>query len=200
MKKIDDCRYECELGEFYKIFARRNDSWEFKPKGLLKEQDLEFVLKTIKELKSDKSNPIKYDIDPLDVHWTMDWRGHGKPADKPDTEEVYEEPGMLAVLIANGWIGMNKHWWEKDWPEKAREQFCIFLNMNDIFAWACADGEEITHDELKDVYLHFERNPAWGPVIWASKKRRQLPQEPVLERMMEEGVDVEGLKREIGMA
>lgn len=37
---------------FYKIFARRNDSWEFKSKALLKEKDLEFVLKTIRELKS----------------------------------------------------------------------------------------------------------------------------------------------------
>lgn len=52
MKKINDACYECEFGVFYKIFARRNDSWEFKSKGLLKEKDLEFVLQTIKELKS----------------------------------------------------------------------------------------------------------------------------------------------------
>jgi hypothetical protein len=37
---------------FYKISARRNDSWEFKSKALLKEKDLEFVLQKIKELKS----------------------------------------------------------------------------------------------------------------------------------------------------
>lgn len=52
MRKIDDCRYECEFGEFYKIFAWNDDSWEFKSKILLKEGDLEFVLKTIRELKS----------------------------------------------------------------------------------------------------------------------------------------------------
>jgi hypothetical protein len=52
LKKINDACYECEFGVFYKIFARRNDSWEFKSKTLLKERDLEFVLKTIRELKS----------------------------------------------------------------------------------------------------------------------------------------------------
>lgn len=143
---------------------------------------------------------INYTIDPTDVHWTMDWRDTGpfpKHPGKPDFEEIYEEPGMLAVLIANGWIGMNKHWWEKDWPEKAREQFCIFLNMNDMFAWGCADAEEITHDELKDVYTHFEKNPEWGPVIWASKKRRQLPQQPVIDMMIKDGVDIEALTKEI---
>lgn len=52
MKKINDSCYECEFGVFYKIFARRNDSWEFKSKTLLKEKDLEFVLNAIRELKS----------------------------------------------------------------------------------------------------------------------------------------------------
>lgn len=52
MKKINDSCYECEFGVFYKISALRNDSWEFKSKELLKEKDLEFVLQTIKELKS----------------------------------------------------------------------------------------------------------------------------------------------------
>jgi len=139
---------------------------------------------------------INYTIDPTDAHWTMDWEGTGCPG-KPYKEEMYEEPGMLAVLIANGWIGMNKHWWEKDWPEKAREQFCIFLNMNDMFAWGCADAEDITYDELKDVYMHFEKNPEWGPVIWVSKKRRQLPQQPVIDMMIKGGVDIEALTKEI---
>ena len=52
MKKVNDSCYECEFGVFYKIFARRDDSWEFKSKALLKEKDLEFVLKTIRQLKS----------------------------------------------------------------------------------------------------------------------------------------------------
>lgn len=52
MKKVNDSCYECEFGVFYKIFARRDDSWEFKSKTLLKEKDLEFVLNAIRELKS----------------------------------------------------------------------------------------------------------------------------------------------------
>lgn len=51
LNKVDDCRYNCELGEFYKIFAQNNDSWEFKATGLLKEGDLFLVLETIKDLK-----------------------------------------------------------------------------------------------------------------------------------------------------
>lgn len=145
---------------------------------------------------------ISYTIDPADVHWTMKWRkadGTKDPmfADKPDTEEVYEEPGMLAVLIANNLIHMNAPWWEKSWPEDAKRGFYVGLNMNDVFAWGCADSEEIKFDELKDVYMHFEKNPEWGPVIWASKKRRQLPQRPVIDMMVKDGVDIEALTKEI---
>ena len=52
----------------------------------------------------------------------------------------------------------------------------LTLNMNDMFAYSCAEVEEaeLSHEltEVVDAYLH----EGWkGPVRWAAKKRRQSP-------------------------
>lgn len=44
--------YRCELGDFYKIFAQHDDSWEFKAKGILKEDELLRALEILRRLKS----------------------------------------------------------------------------------------------------------------------------------------------------
>lgn len=50
----DDARYTCEIGDFYKIFAQRDDSWEFKAGRILKEEELAGALEVLKMLKSGK--------------------------------------------------------------------------------------------------------------------------------------------------
>ena len=53
-----------------------------------------------------------------DVYWLMTW-GKQFP-DKPETEMMFEEGQALARLLAEEVIFLNSHWWEKDWPSRAK--------------------------------------------------------------------------------
>lgn len=44
--------YRCELGDFYHIFAQNPRSWEFKAKGILKEEELAEALEILRMLKN----------------------------------------------------------------------------------------------------------------------------------------------------
>lgn len=106
----------------------------------------------------------------------------------------------------NGWnaaIDKINEYWDALWswyshqsPEiqKAVDFFCaeealsfsfddeggvyLLFNMNDTFAYACADAEEVQPEELvKLAGLFVQYN--WAALIaWASKKRGYLPIEP----------------------
>jgi len=66
----------------------------------------------------------------------------------------------LLLLVTSGdiWI----------WGEK------IMLNMNDTFAWGCADCEEIPKDKVKEVAQLYRRYGNMGLTYWVSKKRKWL--------------------------
>lgn len=141
---------------------------------------------------------VKFQINPEDICWTMDW-GENRDIEKHKEryEQMYEDTGMLASLLINGDLGLNSNWYEHDWSEDAKKTFSIFLNMNDVFFWACSDTENINYDELEDVYKHFEKDSYWGLVIWASKKRGYLPQLSILDSMRKEKIDISLLIEEI---
>lgn len=45
------------------------------------------------------------------------------------------------------------------------------LNLNDAFYWACADGEEVTDEELPEVAELFFRYGMCGIYYWVLRKR-----------------------------
>lgn len=47
----------------------------------------------------------------------------------------------------------------------------LWLNLNDVFGWGCADGEEITDEDLDEVTRLFIQYGWCGLLYWASKKR-----------------------------
>jgi hypothetical protein len=56
----------------------------------------------------------------------------------------------------------------------------LWVLMNDIFFWACADGEDVELDNLpllRDLYLEYGYD---GLIAWVAKKRGIEPQEPVI--------------------
>jgi len=59
----------------------------------------------------------------------------------------------------------------------------LALNMNDVFAWACADAEPFTYEDAPAL-LKIAVEEGWpGLVRWACEKRGTPPQNPVLENM-----------------
>lgn len=51
----------------------------------------------------------------------------------------------------------------------------FFLNMNDTFAWGCADAEEVPSDKLKEVVDLYRRYGCSGLIYWVAKRRGMDP-------------------------
>lgn len=65
----------------------------------------------------------------------------------------------------------------------------LLVNINDIFAWACADCEQIEYgEEILDLYSLWKQYDYYGIVIWASYKRKMLPQDPIVNDMKKNGI------------
>jgi hypothetical protein len=70
---------------------------------------------------------------------------------------------------------------------------CIYVNANDVFAWACADGECITNNdgdnpsEIIELYKLWKENERWGTIKWLCKKRNLQPQYPIKKDIMKDG-------------
>lgn len=114
-------------------------------------------------------------------------------------EMIFEENEALAHLLAEDKVFINSHWWMKEeelgedekhkaWPEEACKTFSINVNCNDVFAWGCADAEEMMESDLEEVYEHHHKDPNWGTAVWCIKKRGELPQRPVYDAIMKAGV------------
>ncbi len=98
------------------------------------------------------------------------------------------EPGMLAALLTAEVVFLNSHWWKSEWPEDARKTTALCVNCNDVFAWACADAEGLDYAEIEDLYDHWVRDPSWGAAVWCIKKRGQMPQKPVADKIQAGGI------------
>lgn len=130
------------------------------------------------------SNPTT--IKDEDIYWQMNW-GEKYP-NKPATEMMFEESKALARLLAEDVVFINNHWWKKEWPEEACKTTGLFVNCNDIFAWACAEGEEVSVGEIQDLYDLWIKDNRWGPAKWCAFKRNEKPQNPVVKMMKKDGV------------
>lgn len=107
-------------------------------------------------------------------------------ADKPEQKRKPEPEKALAALLASESVFLNTNWSQKDWPEEARDTVVIYASCNDVFAWGCADAEEVDHDEINDVFDHWMKDRDWGVAVWCIKKCKLMPQPPV-ERLIRLG-------------
>lgn len=99
-----------------------------------------------------------------------------------------EASQMLAILLIKEKVFLNAHWWEKEWPEKARRTTSVNALCNDVFMWGYADVETMEYADIPDVYEHFEKDADWGVEVWCIKKRRMMPQRPVYDRIKKQGI------------
>lgn len=114
---------------------------------------------------------------------------------KIDTEILvrYEdgEPdinGMIIVLLINGLLFTNNFWWKENWPEDAQKITSLNVLCSDVFCWGCADAEEIEYKEIPKLFEHWEKDHVFGVDIWCIKKRNMMPQKPVYDDIMKQGI------------
>ena len=118
------------------------------------------------------------------AYWLMKW---DKYPYKPNREVMFEPEKALATLLRADQVFLNTHWWENDWPDTAKETFSIAVNLNDCFVYG-SDAHEIFYDDIKDVYDHWSKDPNYGVVVWASKKRNMLPLKRIYDKIISSGV------------
>lgn len=96
---------------------------------------------------------------------------------EPDCDDIEYK---LARLIMEGEIFCNNGWWYKEegkpWQEDA---ITLHAGCNDIFAWGCADAEDVKHSDITDIYNMWKHDPHWGTAAWCIMKRKCMPQAPV---------------------
>jgi hypothetical protein len=109
--------------------------------------------------------PIRTSVDLDKIHWD------------DDSDDVDEE-AMMALLLINEQVFLNHRHMKVHASKEPSWNIVVYVICNDIFAWASADAESVGLHELKDLYLHFRRDPIWGTAIWCCKKRKMMPQAP----------------------
>ena len=142
---------------------------------------------------------IKWDLTEKDIHWEMDWTDFNKKFPEKrkeiDKEIIFEESIALGHLLINEVIFINDHWWEDEWPEKAKKSISLNVNCNDVFMWGCADAEELPYSELENLYNMWKKDPVWGSVVWCMIRRELMPQKPVEDIIKKMGIwDLKALK------
>ena len=100
------------------------------------------------------------------------------------------------VLFINSRPYVEAPWQPKEeWTISENYTIVVFVLCNDVFAWGCADAEELDYserneekNELKELLeFHLNCDKGWGSVKWVCKKRNEQPQAPMITAMKEVG-------------
>jgi hypothetical protein len=111
-------------------------------------------------------------------------------------DAYFNEPeDYLKYLMCENLIVVNNGWWNKEWP---KDRITLSVICNDVFAWGCSDAEDINYSDLEPLAKAHLKDPTWGVVAWCIKKRKQMPQKPIVDKMTEAGYNLEELIGEEG--
>lgn len=95
----------------------------------------------------------------------------------------------LAHLLLEGIIFCNNGWWlEKQGKPWQSDYVTLHVICNDVFAWGCADAEDVTYKEIPDLYEMWRKDPQSGHEAWCIKKRKMMPQKPVEKMFRDDGI------------
>lgn len=107
-----------------------------------------------------------------------------------DIDECTEPEEMIAYMLIEGVLFTNNGHWDQKWP---KDKTTLHVNCNDVFAWGCADAEDISYSEIPELFNMFKKDEYYGPTMWCIKKRKQMPQKPLADRMIAAGYNLEDL-------
>jgi len=106
---------------------------------------------------------IKRHITDEDIEWEYHQTyKNGEKWTEPRTTTVFEKEDALALMLINKVIFLNCYWWEEDWPERARKVTALCVNCNDVFAWGCADAEDLPYAEIENLYRMWRKGFGMG--------------------------------------
>jgi hypothetical protein len=115
-----------------------------------------------------------------------------------DGEKVPNEEAMAAWLLDNNYLFLNSRKFIEEYGGKETiqpETLVLFLNCNDVFAWACADACEVTFSDLPRLFNMIRVDEKHGGTKFACIKRNLQPQKPLKDMMIKDGSWTEELDK-----
>jgi len=68
----------------------------------------------------------------------------------------------------------------------SKERLKTWVLCNDLFYWACADGEDFELSDLSDFQKALKESPDHGDLLWCCRKRKMRPQTPYYQYFNDE--------------
>jgi len=62
----------------------------------------------------------------------------------------------------------------------------MWVNCNDLFHWACADGEGFELKDLPELNQAYQDSPEFGDMLWVCRRRKMRPQQPCYKYLKED--------------
>lgn len=100
-------------------------------------------------------------------------------------DDEFDEELFLAELLQKGYVFCNeRRFLDIDKEQTPQEKtIVLFINLNDVFAWGCADAECFNLKDLEVIFSYYKYWGYDGIIKWASIKRNQKPQKPIADDM-----------------
>lgn len=152
---------------------------------------------------------IKWNIEPDDVEWEMDWGDKVNSRGVSGKQMIFEKGMALAQLLLNEVVFTNSYWWKHEklgdwskeehrfaaapdpearWTKEESRLTSLSVNCNDVFAWGCSDSESLPYAEIENLWRMWRKDPSWGSAIWCMVQRNQMPQKPVEDILRKAGI------------
>jgi hypothetical protein len=118
------------------------------------------------------------------------------PADeeKPvaDDGKFFYEEIALAEMLTDGVLFANSRRYLNEPPPhgdsaEQPETIVLFVGLNDVFYWGCADCEPLPYCEVEPLYRAWKADHDWGVIRWGCLRRKLAPQVPMEKMMREDG-------------
>jgi len=101
---------------------------------------------------------------------------------------------ILSILLKDEVLFCNaRDFLDVDGKTNGGHTTVLFVNSNDVFAWACSDAEDLPNEEIGNLYKMHKADPKWGSTIWCILRRKQKPQKPMEDLLRKEGVWTDAL-------
>jgi len=97
-------------------------------------------------------------------------------------KEYCDEELALSILLKEGILFCNeRRYAEYNKDTLLGSTIVLYVICNDIFAWGCADAEDLPLTEVPYLYKLWEGDNKWGSVKWCCSRRKEKPQFPIIE-------------------
>lgn len=97
-----------------------------------------------------------------------------------------DEEEMLSALLSGGVLLASQ--------SDDASTVSLLVRCSDLFAWACADAENLPYDQIGPLYLAWKNDLTWGVDKWCCKQRNQRPQKYFENLMRSKGAWDEGME------